>query len=96
MTLDRYGEPAVDQVPEATVQVHNSACVNGWLPLDSEGRPAACPVCRPWLAACSTCGKAQNRCEFERSMVGRCCPQCPHTPPITKTRRKRIQTQEAE
>lgn len=94
MTLDRFGEPADQQAPLPAPE-HNPACVNGWLPADDEGHPKPCIVCRPWLAACPTCGKAQARCEFERSMVGRCCPSCPHTPPVTKTRRKRIQTQEA-
>lgn len=86
MTLDRFGEPATEQGP-APAPDHDQACVNGWLPPDDEARPVACGVCRPWLAACPTCGKAQNRCEFEKSMVGRCCPQCPHIPPTRKTRR---------
>lgn len=90
---DRFGEPFVQPAP--LVVEHDPACVNGWLPADEEGRPVLCAVCRPWLAACPTCGKAQSRCELERTLVGRCCPQCPHIPPVTKTRRQRIQTQEA-
>lgn len=87
---DRYGEPAVEPVPQATE--HDPRCRNGWLELGDN--PLPCPTCRPWLVACSTCGKSRKLCEFERGKVGRCCPDCPHIPPVTKTRRKRIKTQE--
>lgn len=88
---DRYGEP-VQPPPPATVE-HDDRCVNGWLARGDN--PIPCPDCKPWLVACSTCGKSRTLCEFERSSQGRCCPDCPHIPPATKTRRKRIRTQEA-
>lgn len=87
MTLDRYGEHTADQVPPATTE-HDPGCRNGWLDPDTEGRPVPCPTCKPWLAACPTCGIARSRCEFDRGLMrGRCCPQCPHIPPTRKTRR---------
>lgn len=92
---DRYGEPApAEPVPTATVD-HDPSCRNGYLGEDDNGHPIPCPDCKPWLVACPTCGVAPNRCEFDRGqMRGRCCPDCPHIPPVTKTRRKRIKTQE--
>jgi hypothetical protein len=92
---DRYGEPAADPVPAATVD-HDPRCRNGYLGEDDNGHPIPCPGCKPWLVACPTCGTSTKRCEFDRGqMRGRCCPDCPHVPPVTKTRRKRIKTQEA-
>lgn len=82
---DRFGEPVVP-VPEATVE-HDPRCRNGWLA--GGDNPAPCPTCKPWLAACTNCGTARSRCEFDRGqMRGRCCPQCPHIPPTRKSRRK--------
>lgn len=83
---DRYGEP-VQPMTQATT-VHDDRCVNGWL--DRSDNPIPCPDCKPWLVACSNCGKSRKLCEFERGKLGRCCPDCPHIPPVTKTRRKRI------
>lgn len=93
---DRYGEPVpAVPVPLATVE-HDPRCQNGWLGYDDDVLPIPCPTCKPWLVACTNCGTGRKRCEFDRSnMQGRCCPECPHIPPVTKTRRKRIQTQEA-
>lgn len=90
---DRYGEP-VQPAPPATTE-HDPRCRNGTLGFDDDRRPIPCPTCKPWLVACSTCGKSRTLCEFERSSQGRCCPDCPHIPPVTKTRRKRTKTQEA-
>jgi len=91
---DRYGEPAADPVPPATTE-HDPRCRDGWLGADGDGHPAPCLDCKPWLAACPTCGASRKRCEFDRAMLrSRCCPQCPHTLPVTKTRRKRAKTQE--
>lgn len=89
---DRYGDPE-EPTPPPTAPEHDPRCVNGWLARGDN--PVPCPTCKPWLAACPNCGTNRKTCEFDRSnMQGRCCPQCPHIPPVTKTRRKRIQTQE--
>lgn len=86
---DRYGEPAPDQPVTAPAPEHDPACLNGWLPPDNEGHPAPCPICKPWLATCPTCGTNRSRCETGRSMLrGRCCPQCPHSPPTRKKPRR--------
>lgn len=91
---DRYGEPEPPP-PPADVE-HDPRCRNGYLGQDDEDHPIFCPTCKPWLAACANCGTSRKQCEFDRAnMRGRCCPECPHIPPVTKTRRKRIQTQES-
>ncbi|WBQ02999.1 hypothetical protein [Kribbella sp. CA-293567] len=87
---DRYGEPAPSSASMPAPE-HDPACVNGWLSADDEGHPKPCPVCKPWVAACPTCGASRSRCESGRPMRGRCCPSCPHDPP-TRKKSRRIKT----
>lgn len=95
MTRDRFGE-LVDEQAETVAVDHDPRCVNGWL--GDGDSPLPCPTCKPWLAACSTCGTSRKRCEFDRAKLrGRCCPSCPHTPPVSTHRRlRRGKPQEAK
>lgn len=89
---DRYGEPEQPAGP-IPPKPHDPRCRNGWL--RGGDAPAPCPTCKPWLAACRNCGKSKKLCEFERRAVGVCCPECPHNPPVTNSRRRRSKTKEA-
>lgn len=62
---------------------HTRDCRGGWLGEDPEGRPVACPTCRPHLAhvACRTCQATWTACETRHGRhLGRCCPDCDHDP----------------
>lgn len=67
------------------VDVGCDQCTRGLIDPDSD-RPRPCPACRPWLAPCPTCGHTLSRC---RALPGaRCCPNCPHRPPVTTRGRR--------
>lgn len=60
---------------------HDDRCRGGWLGEDAEGRPVACPACRPHLQnlPCRTCQVKANTCEEgRRRLRGPCCEQCEH------------------
>ena len=61
---------------------HAERCRAGWLGEDDEGRPIACPRCRPHARHidCRTCGQSPTACSTKRaSRLGRCCDHCDHT-----------------
>lgn len=60
---------------------HN--CNHGWLGVDKEERPIACPRCRPHLVrvACWLCSATAPACDMKRDQRrGRCCDHCDHRP----------------
>jgi hypothetical protein len=58
-------------------------CLDGFLDNDPDN-PRPCPICKPWLAACPTCGRDWRAC---RRILGGCCGACPHTRPDLRRRR---------
>lgn len=66
-----------------TMDEQQHQCDNGWLGVDQDERPIACPTCRPHLRAvrCWLCSASAGACQMKRdARRGPCCDHCDHRP----------------
>jgi hypothetical protein len=71
------------EAERAAADRHAATCRGGWLGLDDDERPIACPRCRPHLlhVPCRTCSVPWQSCQALHAIRrGRCCPECDHLP----------------
>lgn len=78
----REAEAALDAAEVADRRDHADRCIGGWLGEDPDGRPIACPRCRPHLlhTPCHLCGVRYEACALQSaSRLGACCEHCNHS-----------------
>lgn len=74
-------EEATAAAAAAADAEHSETCCDGWLGEDQDGRPVACPRCRPHLVSvpCWKCSQTAPACSKKRaSLLGACCEYCDH------------------
>lgn len=79
----REAEAEAQAAAELDRRRHAETCRDGWLGEDSQGRPIACPRCRPHTlrVPCWLCGQSSEACDIKRGgRLGGCCEGCDHRP----------------